>query len=122
MNLTRNRTLMPPDTLIAVFISISLAAGACLLPLLANKADAHLVEAILFGSILTVSDVDILVLLLIAITCGIVLVKVYNRMVLASFNPALAQVRGVRVVLRAPASSGGVGGGDAWAAVLGSRR
>lgn len=99
MNFTRNRTRMPPDTLIAVFISISLAAGACLLPALASKADAHLVEAILFGSILTVGDTDIAVLLAIALLCAAVGVKYFNRMVLASFNPALAQARGVRVVL-----------------------
>jgi len=99
MNFTRHRTAMPPDTLIAVFISISLAAGACLLPMLANKADAHLVEAILFGSILTVGNTDIAVLLLVAMVCTAVGAKYFNRMVLASFNPTLAHVRGVRVVL-----------------------
>lgn len=99
MNFTRNRTLMSADTVIAVFISISLAAGACLLPALANKADAHLVEAILFGSILTVGDTDIAVLLVIGLVCAAVGAKFFNRMVLASFNPTLAQVRGVRVVL-----------------------
>jgi zinc transport system permease protein len=82
-----------------VFISISLAAGACLLPALANKADAHLVEAILFGSILTVGDTDIAVLLGIGMVCAFVATRYFNRMVLASFNPTLAQVRGVRVVL-----------------------
>lgn len=99
MNFTKNRTRMAPDTLIAVFMSISLAAGACLLPALAYKADAHLVEAILFGSILTVGDADIVVLLVIALVCTGVGAKFFNRMVLASFNPVLAQVRGVRVVL-----------------------
>lgn len=99
MNFTRHRTAMPPDTLIAVFLSISLAAGACLLPMLANKADAHLIEAILFGSILTVSDADIAVLAALAVVCVAVGVAFFNRMALASFSPALAQVRGVRVVL-----------------------
>lgn len=99
MNFTRNRTLMSPDTVIAVFISISLAAGACLLPSLANKADAHLVEAILFGSILTVGDTDIAVLLVIGLGCALIGMRYFNHMVLASFNLTLAQVRGLRVVL-----------------------
>ena len=99
MNFTRHRSQMSPDTVIAVFISLSLAAGACLLPALANKADAHLIESILFGSILTVGDTDIAVLLVIGLGCAGLGVKYFNRMVLASFNPALAQVRGVRVIL-----------------------
>jgi len=99
MNFTRHRSQMSPDTVIAVFISLSLAAGACLLPALANKADAHLIESILFGSILTVGDMDIAVLLVIGLGCAGLGLKYFNRMVLASFNPALAQVRGVRVIL-----------------------
>lgn len=99
MNFTRHRSQMSPDTVIAVFISLSLAAGACLLPALANKADAHLIESILFGSILTVGDTDIAVLLVIGLGCAGLGMKYFNRMVLASFNPALAQVRGVRVIL-----------------------
>ena len=99
MNFTRHRSQMSPDTVIAVFISLSLAAGACLLPALANKADAHLIESILFGSILTVGDTDIAMLLVIGLGCAGLGLKYFNRMVLASFNPALAQVRGVRVIL-----------------------
>jgi zinc transport system permease protein len=99
MNFTRHRTAMAPDTLIAVFLSISLAAGACLLPALANKADAHLVEAILFGSILTVGDADLAVLLVIAGVVVALGARNFNRIALASFNPALAHVRGVRTVL-----------------------
>jgi zinc transport system permease protein len=98
MTFTRHRTAMAPDTLIAVFLSISLAAGACLLPVLANKADAHLIEAILFGSILTAGDADIAVLLVIAVLCVAVGMRYFNAIVLASFNPALAQVRGIRVI------------------------
>lgn len=98
MNLTRHRTQMAPDTVIAVFISISLAAGACLLPALANQADAHLIEAILFGSILTVGDAEIGLLLGLGLVSAAVGALFFNRMVLASFNPALAQARGVRVV------------------------
>ena len=56
LNFARNRTKMSSDTLIGVFLSISLAIGATALPL-------------------------------------------FNHMLLASLNPSLAHVRGVRVHL-----------------------
>lgn len=94
---TRNRTAMPPDTLIAVFLSLSLAVGACLLPAVAARADAHLVEAILFGSILTAGDTDIAVLLAVAAVAAAGAGR-FNRAVLAGLDPALARARGVGTV------------------------
>lgn len=99
LNFTRHRTQMAPDTVIAVFLSMSLAAGACLLPALANRADAHLIEAILFGSILTVGDAEIALLCVIGLVAAAVAARWFNPLLLASFNPALARARGVRVVL-----------------------
>ena len=98
LNYTRQRTRLPTDTVIAVFLSISLAAGACLLLALAGKADAHLLDAVLFGSILTVNDTDIAVLLGSALIAGAVLVRWGNGLALASFQTDLAAVRRVRVV------------------------
>ena len=54
---------------------------------------------ILFGSILTVSDIDIYILVVSAIIILFVLVPYLNKMLLASFNPSLAIVRGVNVKL-----------------------
>lgn len=93
----RQRSRLAPDTLIALFMSISLALGACLLPLLANKADAHLLEAVLFGSILTVSDADIAWLILVVGVSGTLLATHFNAWTLASFHPEMARVRGVAV-------------------------
>jgi len=96
---TRHRTRMPADTLIAVFLSVSLAVGACLLPVVAARADAHLIEAILFGSILTVGDFDIAVLAGIGVVGALLLGRSFNAMAFASLNAELAEARGVRVVV-----------------------
>ena len=85
INYTKNRTKMSSDTLIGVFLSFSIALGGALL--------------ILFGSVLTVTDIDIYILLFSALVLCVVITPYFNRMLLASFNPSLASVRGVNVKL-----------------------
>lgn len=99
LNYTRNRTRMPADTLIGVFLCVSLALGSSLLLYVSAKVNTHVLEAVLFGSILTVSDTDINVLLVVFALCIAVIVPLFNSMLLASLNPSLAAVRGVRVKL-----------------------
>lgn len=99
LNFTRNHTKMSSDTLIGVFLSISLAVGASLLLFISAKVNTHILESILFGSILTVSQLDIAVLAVVALLVLGTGVPLFNRMLLASLNPALAHVRGVRVQL-----------------------
>ncbi|MBF0372385.1 MAG: metal ABC transporter permease [Alphaproteobacteria bacterium] len=97
LNFTKNRTRMSSDTLIGVFLSISMAIGASLLVWVAGQVNVHLVDKVLFGSILTVNDLDIAVLAVMSGLVGVVGLARYNRMLLASFNPQLAKVRGVQV-------------------------
>src|SRR3712207_7034085 len=59
INYTKNRTKMSSDTLIGVFLSFSIALGGSLLILVAGKVNAHILESILFGSVLTVTDIEI---------------------------------------------------------------
>lgn len=97
LNYLRNRTGLAPDTLIGVFLSVSLAMGASLLLILAGRINVHILENVLFGSVLTVNGSDLLVLLVVgALVMGLAL-PLYNRIMLASFNPQLAAVRGVAV-------------------------
>ena len=95
MNYTRNRTKMSPDTVIGVFLSISLAVGACVLLYVTGKVNMHVLDNILFGSILTVNNTDMNVLLVISLLCLIVGTPLFNKMLMASFNPSLAHARGV---------------------------
>ncbi|NIE77401.1 metal ABC transporter permease [Pantoea sp. Tr-811] len=97
LNFLRNRTGLAPDTLIGVFLSVSLALGASLLLMLAGKINVHILENVLFGSVLTVSAQDLVVLGIVAVLVLALALPLYNRIMLASFNPQLAAVRGVAV-------------------------
>lgn len=97
LNFLRNRTGLSPDTLIGVFLSVSLALGASLLLMLAGKINVHILENVLFGSVLTVSAQDLVVLGIVATLVMALALPLYNRIMLASFNPQLAAVRGVAV-------------------------
>ncbi len=99
LNFTKNSTKMASDTLTGVFLSISMAVGSSLLVFVASKINIHIVDQVLFGSILTVNDVDLTVLIVVAVLVAAVGVLRFNRMLLASFNPELAHVRGVNVKL-----------------------
>jgi zinc transport system permease protein len=97
LNYLRNRTGLAPDTLIGVFLSVSLAVGASLLLILAGKINIHILENVLFGSVLTVNAQDLTVLALVSLLVLGLALPLYNRIMLASFNPQLASVRGVAV-------------------------
>lgn len=99
LNFTRNHTKMASDTLIGVFLSISLALGASLLLFISAKVNTHILESILFGSILTVNQTDIMVLLVVSILVVGTGLFLFNQMLLSSLNPALSHVRGIKVQL-----------------------
>lgn len=96
MNFTRNHTNMSQDTLIGIFLATSLAVGSSLLLFVTRTINTHILDTIMFGSILTVNDKDLNVLLIIAIVTIISGLIYFNRMVLVSFNTVLAEVRGIR--------------------------
>ncbi|MGE3840761.1 MAG: metal ABC transporter permease [Vicinamibacterales bacterium] len=99
LNYTRGRTHISSDTLIGVFLSISLAVGATLLLFVSAKVNTHILEAVLFGSVLTVSDTDMNVLIVTTVVVLAVGWPLFNQLLLASLNPSLARARGVRVQL-----------------------
>ena len=99
LNYTKNQTKMSSDTVIGVFLSISLAVGATVLLYVSAKVNTHILDTIMFGSILTVNDTDMNVLLLTTILIAAIAIPLYNQMLLASLNPNLAHVRGINVTL-----------------------
>ena len=64
-----------------------------------NRTNSHMIENVMFGSILTVSDSDILILIVTITVLGIVLIPLFNRILLSSFNANMATVKGVNVKL-----------------------
>jgi zinc transport system permease protein len=92
----KRRAALPADTLIGVFLSLTLGLGICLLVAVTKRFNIHQVEAVMFGSLLTVTDTDLLVLLVIGIAVFAILAFTYNSLLLDSLDPALARVSGVR--------------------------
>jgi len=86
---------LPSDTLVGVFLSMTLGLGICLLVAVTKRFNIHQVEAVMFGSLLTVTDADLALLLGIGVVVTLALAWIYNRLLLDSLDPALAGVRGV---------------------------
>ena len=91
----KRRSRLPNDTLIGVFLALTLGLGLCLLVAVTREFNVHQVEAILFGSLLTVTDTDLV--LLGASTAGVafLLFRHYNDLLLDSLSPPLATARGI---------------------------
>jgi zinc transport system permease protein len=94
---TQQRTSLSSDVLIGVFLSISLAVGASLLLFVSARMNTHVLENIMFGSILTVNYTDLNILAVVLVLCLVIGGYWYNQMMLASFSPSLALVRGAPV-------------------------
>jgi zinc transport system permease protein len=91
----KRRSHLPPDTLIGVFLALTLGLGLCLLVAVTRQFNVHQVEAILFGSLLTVTDADILLLVVAGIGVAAILLSHYNDLLLDSLSAQLAKARGV---------------------------
>jgi zinc transport system permease protein len=90
----KRRSRLPNDTLIGVFLALTLGLGLCLLVALTRQFNVHQVESVLFGSLLTVTDGDLLLLAGVGIVVIVLLVRQYNSLLLDSLSPPLARVSG----------------------------
>jgi zinc transport system permease protein len=90
----KRRSTLPPDTLIGVFLALSLGLGLCLLVAVTRQFNVHQVESVLFGSLLTVTDGDLLLLLGVSVCVIVLLAHQYNHLLLDSLNPPLSGVDG----------------------------
>ena len=91
----RRRSALPPDTLVGVFLSLTLGLGICLLVAVTKRFNIHQIEAVMFGSLLTVTDGDLLLLALLGTLVLSVTAVLYNRFALDSLDPALARAAGL---------------------------
>jgi len=94
LHFVRNRTNVPYDTLVGVFLALALAVGAAMLMYVARKINIHILENVLFGSILTVTDMDLLILLCCSVIIVLFLIPTFNRILLTCISPDIARVRG----------------------------
>jgi zinc transport system permease protein len=91
----KRRAALPTDTLIGVFLSMTLGLGICLLVAVTKRFNIHQIEAVMFGSVLTVTDADLALLLALGIVVTGILAWRYNDLLLDSLSPPLARVSGV---------------------------
>ena len=91
----KRRAQLPNDTLIGVFLALTLGLGLCLLVAVTRQFNVHQVEAILFGSLLTITDADLLLLVIAACGVTLLLLRYYNDLLLDSLSTHLAAVRGI---------------------------
>jgi zinc transport system permease protein len=94
MVFVKRHATLPPDTLIGVFHALTLGLGLCLLVAVTRQFNVHQVESVLFGSLLTVTDGDLALLVAVGVIVTVLLVFQYNRLLLDSLNPPLASVAG----------------------------
>lgn len=94
MVFVKRHATLPPDTLIGVFHALTLGLGLCLLVAVTRQFNVHQVESVLFGSLLTVTDADLALLVGVGLIVTVLLVRHYNRLLLDSLNPPLASVAG----------------------------
>jgi zinc transport system permease protein len=94
MVFVKRHATLPPDTLIGVFHALTLGLGLCLLVAVTRQFNVHQVESVLFGSLLTVTDGDLALLVAVGVVVSVLLFRQYNKLLLDSLNPPLATISG----------------------------
>ncbi len=86
----KGRSTIPYDALIGVFLSFALAMGAALLLYVAKKVNAHLIEQVMFGSILVATTGDLIMLVTICVAVGVLSYRYGNHAYLVAISPDVA--------------------------------
>jgi len=90
----RRQTTLPPDTVIGVFMAFTLGLGICLLVAATRRFNIHQIEAVMFGSVLTITDHDLVLVMVLGAALGIVVAFAYNMLLTDSLSPSVARARG----------------------------
>ena len=99
MTYLKRRTKAAEDTVTGVVLALVLGTGVIALVLVTQQYDIHQVEAVLFGSLVTVNDRDLYILALTAMLVAPGIAWLFNRSLLQTLAPELAQVRKAHPVL-----------------------
>lgn len=95
----RNRLRAAEDQITGVVLAQVLGIGIIAMVLVTQRFNIHQVEAALFGSLITLTDTDLILLLIVGPSVLIVLALIYNPLMRATINPVLARAWGGRPVL-----------------------
>jgi len=91
MVFVRRQTTLPPDTVIGVFMAFTLGLGICLLVAATRRFNIHQIEAVMFGSVLTITDRDLILLLVLGAALGVLVALGYNVLLQDSLSPPIAK-------------------------------
>ncbi len=94
MSYVRRQTTLPPDTVIGVFMAFTLGLGICLLVAATRRFNIHQIEAVMFGSVLTITDRDLVLVMVLGTAVGAAVAYAYNLVLSDSLSPAVARARG----------------------------
>jgi len=94
----REKTNLANDTVIGVFFAFALGLAALLIRPL-RKIVTFDLEGYLFGDLTSLTEKDLIILTLLAVATIFIVGGRYNSFVFGSFNPSLAQSRGLAVRL-----------------------
>lgn len=95
----QNRRADVSDTVIGVVLAQTLGLGIILLVVVTKRFDVHQIEAMLFGSLLTLTDADLGMIAAAGLAGAATLFLVFNPFMLACISPSIARVRGFSSVL-----------------------
>lgn len=99
MTYVKNRAQVSADTVIGVVLAQVLGIGILMMVLVTKQFNVHQIEAILFGSLITLNDNDLVILITIALVAMVIGGIIFNRTMLSAFNPIMANARGHNPVL-----------------------
>lgn len=86
----KRRSALPTDTLVGVLVAFTLGLGVVLLVAVTRRFNVHQLEAVMFGSVLTVTPADLWVLGLTAAVVLAVTARAANRLLVESLDVRLA--------------------------------
>lgn len=86
----RRRSSLPADTLVGVLLAFTLGLGVLLLVLVTKRFNVHQLEAVMFGSVLTVTRVDLIVLGGALVVVLAVLTRLHNALLLDALDPRVS--------------------------------
>lgn len=95
----RNRLQGSADTVTGVVLAQILGLGIVMLILVTQRFNIHQVESVLFGSLLTVTEGDLLVLALLGLTAAGLLAWLANSLLLIAVSRPIARARGLPVIV-----------------------
>ncbi|HEY6038239.1 MAG TPA: metal ABC transporter permease [Kofleriaceae bacterium] len=91
----RRQATLPPDTVIGVFMAFTLGLGICLLVAATRRFNIHQIEAVMFGSVLTLTDHDLVLVLGLGALLATATAFAYNLILADSLSPPIARARRV---------------------------